>query len=91
MKGLYITKAELNQIEYMDNAIKNLKTPKQKLAIEYKEENKIIKLREKRLKEVKKQPKRIMLNHKPWTFINEEDLTDEQIEKEVEYANRDYY
>lgn len=93
METFEITEMELNQIEYNDNAIKNLKTPKQKLAIELSERDEILNLRKRRelesLERIKNDSKYVYINTRPGKFqdkfVLEHEITTKDIEAEIEF------
>lgn len=87
-----LTQAQLNKLAYVDQAIKNLKTEKQKYAIEKKEEAKRLARREELMEEIRNRPKeekRIFMNTAKWSFrdkfIKESEISEEQKEKEIEF------
>ena len=86
METLNITQSELNQIKYNDDCIKNMKTEKQKLAIEFKEREQRRKRYDKAVIQAgfKVPPKRTWFNHIERFVLNNE-ITEEMEEKEVQY------
>lgn len=87
MKDLILTDVEFNQLAYIDQAIKNMKTPKQKLAIELKEKELADKRVDKEIAKIeaerKRKPKTITLHNRK--VVLESELTEEIIDKEIEF------
>ena len=90
MFNINITEAELAKIEYNDNAVKNMLTDKQRLAIELQKKQKVLEARKRFMNTKNSKPfeRKIYLNHLPGNFsnkwVNIEDITEDMIEKEIE-------
>ena len=88
MKTTEITEAELKQVQYMDNAIRNMKSPKQKLAIELKDRDKRLARREKLKVEIKSRltptVKKVWINSQMKKMTLDE-LTEDIIDAETHF------
>ncbi len=81
---------EKNQLNWLENGIANLKTEKQKMAIELADQKKRLKRREEYMKGVKKLDRsKLFMNtvYKNWkgTFVKISEITEEMKEKEIEH------
>jgi len=85
MHNITIWEEELKQIKYMDQAIRNMKTPEQERIIEKKEKEKRLKKREeamiKSLERIRSAKKYTFINHLT-AFVEKKHITQAMIEKE---------
>ena len=83
-----ITLKQQKQVDYMNQAVANMKTPKQELAIELQERDKRLARREELQKNIKKTPRKIFINSRKGKFqdkfVLEHEITTEDEIAEIE-------